>query len=404
MRLFCRAFSATKHEMWISLQILLIITIVFSAIMYVAESFANPDYSYWDALVWTFVKFVDDPADIAEAPVTTIGMIIGTLVGVLGIAIFAVPAGLIGSGFIDAMAEEKREEELSEYNAKLTKAFRPKQCRYTKLRTVPVNLPVTTIQAKQQMDTKDIIDAVEASDCFRLRNLADTQNSSEHPTDRLVVEHFIHTEDCPYGCMIDRQSNITIVSTSSIHEAGIGNFAYYVAEIGGFNFVSKEVEVDKDNPVSFYVVDNPDDVESNTKRFLDDIKRLSPDKKHWTIFLISASGAEEPAYPTHFHFIYGAKKGDEGYDDPNLTITDTESFDMFYSKLASSLHNDYGYDSDRHRYHTGAGKKNIARKIGGGSVTNAFTIRPAYKVTVWDDRHIAIAKTIADEINATLCS
>lgn len=402
MKLFIHAFSATKHEMWISVQILIIIALLLSCLMYFAESAYNADYTFCDALIWTFVKFVDDPADIVEAPVTAFGQIAGTFIGVVGIAIFAVPAGLIGSGFIEAMEDGKRKKELEDYKERLKKAFRLKQCRYTKLRTVPAYLPVTTIQAKQQMDTKDIIDAVEASDCFRLRNLADTQNSCEHPVDRLVVEHFEHTEGCPYGCKIDRQSNVTIVSTSSVHEAGIGNFAHYVAEIGGFNYVSKEYEPDSDNPVSFYVVNDPDDVASNTKCFIDDIKNLSLDKKHWTIFFISASGAEEPQYPTHFHFIYGAKKGDEGYDDPNLTIIDTITFDEFYQSLSGMLESEYDYLSDKHKYHTGAGKKNIARRIGGGTETNAFTLRTAYRVTVWDDRHIAIAKSIAETIKTTL--
>ena len=188
------------------------------------------------------------------------------------------------------------------------------------------------------------------------------------------------------------------MGTSNVHEAGIGNFAYYVAELGGFNYVSKELEVDEDNPVSFYVVENPDDEASNCKRFIDDVKSLSRGKDKWVIFFISASGAEEPSYPTHFHLIYGAKKGDEGYTDPNLTICDTQRFDAFYQQLTTQLQSEFGYESDRHRYHTGAGKKNIARRIGGGTDTNAFTLRTAFKVTAWDDRNIAIAKTIAENI------
>lgn len=111
--LFGKAYRATHHEIWASLKVLAIITIVFAIAMFLAERSSNPDFSFWDALVWTFVKYVEDPADITEAPVTMIGKIIGTLVGVLGIAIFAVPAGLIGSGMMDAMSEDKREEELA---------------------------------------------------------------------------------------------------------------------------------------------------------------------------------------------------------------------------------------------------------------------------------------------------
>lgn len=400
--LFGRAFSRTRREMWISLQALGAITLLLSVMLFWTENKANPDFSFIDALVWAFVKFVDDPADIVEAPQTICGQIIGTLTGIVGIAIVAIPAGLIGSGFMEVMDEEKRTLQLADIRLRLEKAFRPRQCRYTKERKEPRYVSVADIQARQHIDLKDIMDAVNDGANYRLCNLATTQNVAEHPQDRLVVEHFPTTPDVPYGCCINRGSNVTIISPSGIQEAGISHFARCVAELGGFNFVSKEWEADEDNPVSFYVVQNSDDEASHCKQFIDDVKALSRGTDKWVIFFISASGAEEPTYPTHFHFIYGAKRGDEGYTDPNLTIADSQRFDAFYQQLSGELLSEYGYESDRHRYHTGAGKKNIARCIGGGKETNAFTLRTAFKVTVWDDRHIAIAKTIAENIKKTL--
>jgi hypothetical protein len=70
------------------------------------------------------VKYVEDPADIVSPPVTVLGQVIGTLVGVLGIAIFAVPAGLIGSGLMEAMDENNREKELDEHYDRVRKTFR----------------------------------------------------------------------------------------------------------------------------------------------------------------------------------------------------------------------------------------------------------------------------------------
>ena len=74
-------------------------------------------------MVWIFVKYVEAPADIVSPPVTILGQAIGILVGVLGIAIFAVPAGLIGSGLMEAMDENKREKELGEYYDRFRKVF-----------------------------------------------------------------------------------------------------------------------------------------------------------------------------------------------------------------------------------------------------------------------------------------
>lgn len=404
-RYFRKGLVAAKREMWVSLQVLLVLTLVLSTMLYAVEHSAQPDNysSLWDSILWSFMSYLGNPGKFAPGdPVTIAGRLLWIIISMLKIAIFAIPAGLVAKGFQEAFAKEKREKQLMFIRSRLEKAFRPRQCRYTKERTEPRYVSVVDIEAKQHIDLKDIMDAVNDGANYRLRNLATTQNASEHPQDRLVVEHFPVTEGVPYGCKIDRQSNITIVGTSNVHEAGIGNFAYYVAELGGFNYVSKEVEVDEDNPVSFYVVENPDDEASNCKRFIDDVKSLSRGKDKWVIFFISASGAEEPAYPTHFHFVYGAKKGDEGYTDPDLTISDAQPFDAFYQQLTTQLQSEFGYESDRHRYHTGAGKKNIARRIGGGTDTNAFTLRTAFKVTVWDDRNIAIAKTIAENIKSGL--
>ena len=92
--------------------VLALVTVLFSIALFIAEHSASPDYSFWDALVWTFVKYVEDPADIVSPPVTVLGQVIGTLVGVLGIAIFAVPDGL-KSTVKDTVAYEALYETLS---------------------------------------------------------------------------------------------------------------------------------------------------------------------------------------------------------------------------------------------------------------------------------------------------
>lgn len=405
IRFFWKGLKAAKTDMWASLQVLVIATFLLGTILYFVEHNAQPEiYAKWyDPYVWGFMSYLGNPGHFSPGePITMLGRFIAIIISVIKILIFAVPAGLVANGFRAAMAKDKRTRELQGFREQLIKAFQTKQCRYTKYQVVPKYKSVVDVQAQQKLDTKDIIDAVNDGANFRLHNLAATQNVSEHPVDKLVIEHFPITEGVPYGCRINRNSKVTIVSPCSVNEAGIGNFAYYIALFGGFNYVSKEIEVDADNPTSFYVIDNPTDEKSNVAPFIRDIKELSKGEKSWTIFMISASGAEEPAYDTFVHFIYGAKKGDEGYDDPNLTIMDKDRFEAFYRDISSKMENEFGYGSDRHRYHTGAGKKNIARKVGGGTETNAFTLRPAFKLTIWDDRSILMAKTIAESIKENL--
>ncbi len=394
-----RAIKSKKQEMLVSLQFLAIVTLILSFILFFVEHEAQPDVynNGWKSVVWAFAQYIGDPGGFADTPpITLTGRLIACVIGILGIAIFAVPAGLIGSAFTDVMDEDKENEQTRENRDKMRKAFKYIQCRYTKYLTVPKFVSVADLQAKQRLSLDDIFAAVDNSDNFRLRNLATTLPIEERPLDKLVVENFYKNTE--YGCRINRNSKVTIVSTSSCAEAATGHFAYYLAKIGGFNYVSKEIEVDPNIPVSYYNITS-NDACPNLQSFLDDIKTLAPTKDCWVIFILSASGGQEPVYPTIFHYIYGAKKGDAGYDDPNLTIMDTESFENLYQSLSSVLEDKYGLESDKHRFHAGTSVRNIARKINGGKERNAFTIRIAWSVTCWDFRYLEIANHMAENIN-----
>lgn len=123
MLLFKRAYQKTKSPMGISLIILFLVTIILVLAMMLAET-ANDNFSFWDAILWTLVQYVGDPADISKTPTTIIGKFTGTLVGVMAVAIFAVPAGLIGSGLISAMEEQERIEKINKMRKRLNKSFR----------------------------------------------------------------------------------------------------------------------------------------------------------------------------------------------------------------------------------------------------------------------------------------
>lgn len=100
-RILGEAVSSKKQELGISLAFLSILTVILSFLLYFAEHAAQPDRfeNGWGSLVWAFAKYLGDPGKLADFElVTPWGNIIAVIVGILGIAIFAVPAGLIGSG------------------------------------------------------------------------------------------------------------------------------------------------------------------------------------------------------------------------------------------------------------------------------------------------------------------
>lgn len=399
-KLLARAIQSKSKEMLISLQFLAIVTLLLSFILFFYEHDAQPDvYSNgFTAVVWAFAQYIGDPGNFAETPpITFMGKIIACIVGLLGIALFAIPAGLVGAGFSEVIDDDNKRIKDEGNVKKLQLVFETKLDRMTGFQIVPQHLSLCDIQARMGMKEDEIIDAIEVSNEFRLINLASTQTIDEHPQDKLAVEHFYVNR--PYGCCIDRGSKVTIVSPSSLADACIGNFSYYIAQIGGFNYISREIGALRPYK-SYYSFENRDNHEHNLPLYMEDLERLTSVPNSWTLVPLAASGANEPSYPTTFHFSAGGPRGDESFEGENLFVKDTGAYKDFFLDLSSELESKFQLTSDHQRYHNLTSPKLFMRKYneGRGSKNN-IVLRVAWSACLWDSRRIAIAKTIADALN-----
>ena len=401
IRLFKTAFMNTRRQICVSGIFLVAITCVLTVILYLAESRVDPNFSFWDAFIWPYEKYLGDPGKVVDDPlISPIGKLIATLVGIMGVAIFAVPAGLIGSGLTDAMDEEKREKELDEYRVRMRKSFRRVLNKKTQYRVVPRRVPVISLQAKKGMSEKDIIDTVSKFKEFRLRNLAASQVASEHPQDRLVIEMLpldeqtvdgYIIEHTDYGIKINRHSNITIITPSAATENSIGHIGYYLAQFGGFNYVSREFVTDVDEPVSYYKIEGErKEWEKPLQKFVDDIRQLSEDSQHWNIILVSSDNV----YETQFHFVHRAKE-ETGLSHTTL---DEDWFLELYAAFSEKMKAEYEYLSDMDQEYKPVGNKNIGVIAGGGTKNNAFTLRISYSVTTWSSSSAPIIVDMAKVI------
>ena len=103
----------------------LFLTVILSTLLYHIENSDQPDNfgDIIDSFIWSISKVVGGVGGYGDfEPVTFWGQVTATIVGLLGIALFAVPAGIIGAGLwkIEAI---KANEELKEKNEKLLTAF-----------------------------------------------------------------------------------------------------------------------------------------------------------------------------------------------------------------------------------------------------------------------------------------
>jgi hypothetical protein len=400
-RLLQKAISSRSKEMFISLQFIVIVTLMLSFVLYFYEHTAQPDVydNGLKSVLWAFTRYLGEIGNliVSTPPITSVGKIIACIIGILGIAIFAVPAGLIGAGFIEAIDNELHKEMTDKNIEKLKRAFERKLDRPTGFQVVPQHLSICDIQTRMGLKIDDIFDAVENSNCFRLINLAVTQTIDEHPQDKLAIEHFMVNR--PYGCCIDRGSKITIVSPSSLADPCIGNFSYYLALIGGFNYISREIGELRPYR-SYYSFADRYNHEENLPLYMDDLELLTTREGSWTLTPLVASGANEPAYPTVFHFSVGGAKGDERFEGENLIVQDMLAYKRFYEDMSAELESKFEMSSDHQRYHNVTTPNLFARKFSEDrGCKNNIVLRIAWSACLWDSRRIAIAKTIADSLN-----
>lgn len=390
-----RAIKSKKQEMIVSLQFLSIVTLILSFILFFVEHEVQPEVynNGWRSVVWAFAQYIGDPGGFADTPpVSLVGRLIACVIGILGIAIFAVPAGLIGSAFTDVMSEDAHDAEIKENKEKLHLAFERKLCRYTRLQITPLNLSIQEIIARMRMTENDIIEAVERSDNFRIINLAATVPVDDRPVDKLAIEHFILNR--PYGCMIDRGSKVTIVSPSSLVDPVIGAYSYFFAKLGGFNFVSREIG--ELRPYKSFYITNEE--LPGMAEYLADIERLSAREGSWVVTLLAASGANEPEMPSQIHLTYGGKKGDPSMDAPTVLIRDKEVAKAMFEEMETALLEQYGINTDRQQYHASTSPNLFVRKLSNADAVNGLMIRIAWSCMYWDSRRIQIAQTMADII------
>lgn len=102
-----------KEELGITILAGMVLLVVASSLLYFVESDAQPDVfgSIPDAMWWGVVTLTTvGYGDVY--PITTFGKIAGAIISVLGIGLFALPAGIIASGFASELSTKHIEKQI----------------------------------------------------------------------------------------------------------------------------------------------------------------------------------------------------------------------------------------------------------------------------------------------------
>lgn len=101
-----------KEELLVTLTIVFVMLILASSLMYYVENEAQPEAfrnipetMWWGVATLTTVGYGD------VYPITGLGKLLGAFIAILGVGIFALPAGIIASGFESEISQRMKDKE-----------------------------------------------------------------------------------------------------------------------------------------------------------------------------------------------------------------------------------------------------------------------------------------------------
>ena len=334
-------FNAIKNkgkELILSMQLVVFLTVILSALLYHIENSAQPDNfgDIIDAFIWSLSKFIGGVGGYGDfEPITLWGQVMATIVGLLGIALFAVPAGIIGAGFVEEIEAIKTNEELKEKNEKLLTAFNyENQFAAIKIkRLIGLShirrrfIKLTSAEFKLSLSRADLLKITEKGRGVKLT----TVNNIE------VIQSF--DENSIYGTLNNRGSSITVISSSSATQQYLGHFTYALSEYLNANYISSE-RVSKsvwDPKYKCSLYSNPLYLSGKTsdniyfEQFKKDIVDTTLEKSTVIYFLCSASKNGS------FHVLNGGIKGENKFTQDESTFENINSLESFYTSFEKSL-------------------------------------------------------------------
>ena len=358
--LVINAIKNKGKELILSSQVVLFLTIIMSAILYHIENNIVSDNfkDIVDAFIWSVSKFIGGVGGYGDfEPVTFWGKFIATLVGLLGIALFAVPAGIIGAGFVEEIENIKNEEINVERNRALTEIFQFDHLESWKRGKREIGLPslrrkvlkISDAKLRLLLTDQELIEIARDGKGIRLKNFV-SEGVEQH-----IIESFL--ENRSYGTFTNKNANTTIISVLSADQPFLGHFSYSISEYLNANYISVE-KCSISNFIPRYKVDlrKQDCYLDNSKssnQFVNDFKNdLLEVVADESLVIYFACGARDKG---DFNLLNGGKKGEYGFRENNGLFSDTQKLKNFmitlneaYKKINPdaiiNTHENYGND------------------------------------------------------------
>ncbi|MEM6830281.1 MAG: ion transporter, partial [Bacteroidota bacterium] len=101
-----------KEELFITFTMLIVMLVFASGLMYYIENEAQPEaFSSIPETMWWGVATLTTVGYGDVYPITSLGRLLGAFIAILGIGIFALPAGIIASGFESELSKKRKDQD-----------------------------------------------------------------------------------------------------------------------------------------------------------------------------------------------------------------------------------------------------------------------------------------------------
>ncbi len=108
IRIFGKVLRSERSELLVALFVAGVLLVLGSSFLYIVEHQAQPDkFSSIPAAMWWGVATLTTVGYGDVAPITPLGRFLGAIVAVMGIGMFALPAGILASGFAKEMGKRR---------------------------------------------------------------------------------------------------------------------------------------------------------------------------------------------------------------------------------------------------------------------------------------------------------
>lgn len=337
------AFKSKRDEILVTLIGVVLLSISLSAFIYYAESgkTSSAFRSIPDVFIWSIGKYTGDYGAISDAtPVTLIGKFLATLNGFLGLALFAVPAGLLGSAFIDELSEQKHHKTITKRIKEINNHFDSGYKSKVQLGNKKTNyryLSYEALQSRLMFSDDEILECVRTSENLRFRPMKSNDNLKF--SDIKVIEKFI--KNTSYGSkIINKKSNMYIINPSGAIERCISHFSHTIVDNLGYNYISREIRLfDKKNEIigsnqsNYYSNFDFNNVQAYSSDFSDFMLDIHSIKKEDIVIVLGSSASLRG----DFILEYGNEKGIEQINHETSTIDTIETIDNFKKSLLENI-------------------------------------------------------------------